>query len=109
MRDQAAIASTPEPPYFAVIFTSLRTEGDNGYAAAANRMVELAAQQPGFLGMESARDGVGITVSYWQDLASIQAWKMQIEHQQARATGKEKWYAAFRVRIAKVEKEYGLP
>ena len=70
-----SFAHTPAPPYYAVIFTSLRTEGDQGYGATAERMVELAAQQPGFLGVESAREGLGITVSYWADLASIAAWK----------------------------------
>ncbi len=70
------IATTPKPPYYAVIFTSVRTEGDqDNYAAMADKMVQLAAEQPGFLGIESAREGVGITVSYWQDLASIKQWK----------------------------------
>lgn len=77
------IASTPEPPYYAVIFTSLRTDGDNGYGEMAVRMVELAAQQPGFLGVESAREEVGITVSYWKDLESIKAWKADLEHKEA--------------------------
>ncbi len=72
------IATTPEPPYYAVIFTSIRTEGDNGYSAMANKMVELASQQPGFLGLESAREDVGITVSYWKDLDSIKKWKNNI-------------------------------
>jgi len=79
----SVIANTPKPPYFAVIFTSTRTEGDNGYGDMANRMVELAGQQPGFLGMESAREGVGITVSYWVDLDSIKNWKANSEHLEA--------------------------
>ena len=100
------IANTPQPPYYAVIFTSIRTEGDQGYADMAERMVALAAQQPGFLGVESARNEVGITVSYWRDLASIQQWKMHIEHQEAQRLGHEKWYATFKTRIAKVERDY---
>jgi len=103
-----AIAQTPEPPYYAVIFTSLRTEGDAGYGAMAERMLELAARQPGFLGVESARDGVGITVSYWADLESIRNWKLHAEHQVAQQLGRESWYAAFKTRIAKVERDYGL-
>ena len=102
------IANTPQPPYYAVIFTSIRTEGDQGYANMAERMVALAAQQPGFLGVESARNEVGITVSYWRDLASIQLWKMHIEHQEAQRLGHEKWYATFKTRIAKVERDYGF-
>lgn len=102
------IAHTPAPPYYAVIFTSLRTEGDSGYAAMAERMVELAAQQPGFLGVESARETVGITVSYWADLESIRAWKANAEHLEAQRLGHQKWYAAFKVRIAKVERDYAL-
>lgn len=102
------LATTPEPPYYAVIFTSRRTEGDDGYAEMASRMMALAQQQPGFLGVESAREDVGITVSYWTDLASIQAWKRQAEHRQAQALGRERWYADYRVRIAKVERDYGL-
>jgi len=100
------IAKTPEPPYYAVIFTSVRTEIENGYAQMADRMVELAAEQPGFLGVESARNEIGITVSYWTDLASIKNWKMNAEHTIARETGRSDWYKAFKVRIAKVERDY---
>lgn len=102
------IAATPAPPYYAVIFTSHRTEGDNGYDAMAARMVELAQQQTGFLGVESAREEVGITVSYWADLVSIKQWKANVEHLQAQKTGREQWYREFRVRIAKVERDYGV-
>ncbi len=102
------IAATPPAPYYAVIFTSLRTEGDNGYGDMADRMVALAAQQPGFLGVESAREGLGITVSYWQDLASIKAWKMNAEHLVAQQTGRSDWYTHYKTRIAKVERDYGM-
>ncbi len=101
------IATTPEPPYYAVIFTSLRSEGDHGYADMARRMVELACAQPGFLGMESARDGLGITVSYWQSLEAIRAWKENAEHRAAQARAPE-WYAGFRVRVCRVERSYGF-
>lgn len=100
------IARTPEPPYYAVIFTS-KLAGEEGYADTADRMAELAARQPGFLGMESARDELGVTVSYWRDLAAIEAWKNHVDHAEARRRGREDWYAAYRVRIALVEKEYG--
>lgn len=102
------IANTPEPPYYAVIFTSLRTDEDAGYGAMAERMVELVQRQSGFLGMESARDGVGITVSYWRDLESIRNWKVELEHKEAQRLGREKWYSAFKTRIARVERDYGL-
>ncbi len=102
------IAQTPQAPYYAVIFTSTRTDDDNGYGITAQRMVELAQQQPGFLGIESAREDVGITVSYWQDLPSIRAWKSNTEHLQAQKKGRSDWYDAFKVRIAKVERDYGL-
>jgi heme-degrading monooxygenase HmoA len=101
------IAKTPKPPYYAVIFTSHRTEGDEGYAEAAARMVELASRQTGFLGIESVREDVGITVSYWSDLDSIKQWKANMAHQEAQRIGKEKWYASFKVRISKVERDYG--
>ncbi len=101
-------ANTPPPPYYAVIFTSIRTAGDNGYGMMAERMVELAAQQPGFLGVESARDELGVTVSYWQDLESIQRWKQQVEHREAQRLGRSEWYAAYKVRIARVEREYSF-
>lgn len=103
------IATTPKPPYYAVIFTSVRTEGDqDNYAAMADKMVQLAAEQPGFLGIESAREGVGITVSYWQDLASIKQWKANAEHLLAQKLGREQWYRSFKTRIAKVERDYGI-
>lgn len=103
----STVASTPEPPYYAVIFTSLRTDGDRGYSAMSDKMVELAARQSGFLGVESAREDLGITVSYWSDLASIKQWKANAEHLLAQKLGHEKWYSSFSVRIARVEHEYG--
>jgi len=100
------IARTPEPPYYAVIFTSNRTEGDNDYAAVSDLMIKLAEKQPGFLGVEHARDTLGITVSYWKDLESIKNWKHQTEHTQARNRGRSEWYHSFKVRIAKVDRDY---
>lgn len=102
------IARTPQPPYYAVIFTTKRTEGDNGYAAMADRMVELAAAQEGFLGIESAREDLGITVSYWASLEAIRAWKQNAEHLQAQRLGRESWYADFTLRVARVERDYGM-
>ncbi|KGJ93658.1 antibiotic biosynthesis monooxygenase family protein [Colwellia psychrerythraea] len=102
------ISNTPKPPYYAVIFTSTRSEGDNGYGKMANRMVELAQEQAGFLGVESAREEVGITVSYWADLDSIKNWKANAEHLQAQKMGRQSWYESFRVRISKVERDYGI-
>ena len=100
------IADTPEPPYYAVIFTSIRTPVDNGYYQMAEHMLELAAQQPGFLGVESARETVGITVSYWSDLESIKRWKNHVEHREAQKLGYEQWYSSFKTRISKVERDY---
>ncbi len=102
------IAKTPQAPYYAVIFTSLRRERDFGYAETADKMVELASQQPGFLGIESAREELGITVSYWSDLESIRQWKAQLDHQLAQQLGRERWYSAFKTRIAKVERDYSF-
>jgi len=102
------IAKTPKPPYYAVIFTSRRTEGDHGYGQMSEKIVELASQQPGFLGVESAREDVGLTVSYWRDLESIKLWKENVDHRQAQNMGHEKWYSSFKVRIARVEHDYGI-
>jgi heme-degrading monooxygenase HmoA len=103
------LATTPDPPYYAVIFTSVRTEADAAeYAAMAARMDAMAADQPGYLGLESAREGVGITVSYWRDLDSIAAWKRHADHLMAQQLGRTRWYRDYRVRVAKVEREYGL-
>lgn len=101
------IAETPEPPYYAVIFTSLRTDRDEGYSKTAAEMMALAAEQPGFLGVESAREGLGITVSYWSDMESIRNWKANAAHKAARKKGKSLWYSDYRVRISKVEESYG--
>lgn len=103
-------ASLPPGPCYAVIFSSRRSgEDDAGYAAAADRMVELAAAQPGFLGVESARgaDGFGITVSYWASEAAIAAWRRHAEHTAAREQGRARWYEAFELRVARVERAYG--
>lgn len=102
------IASTPKPPYYAVIFTSVRTEGDNGYSEMAERMIELARLQDGFLGVESARNELGITVSYWRDEDSIKAWKEHVEHSIARKFGRDAWYQSFKTRIARVERDYSF-
>ena len=102
------IAKTPQPPYYAVIFTSLRTDVDEGYGDTAQRMAELASQQPGYLGMESVRDGLGITVSYWESLEAIKAWKQVAEHLVAQSRGRKEWYSAFKTRICKVERDYGF-
>jgi heme-degrading monooxygenase HmoA len=106
-----SFARTPEPPYYAVIFTSTRTEVDDGYGTMADRMVELASQQPGFLGVESTRgaEGVGITVSYWSSLEAIAAWKANVEHRLAQTSGHRKWYRHFETRIARVERAYSGP
>ncbi len=101
-------AATPEPPYYAVIFTSRRTEGDEGYGAMTELMERLAAEQPGYLGMEAAREGLGITVSYWRDLEAIAAWKRHMDHSAAQRFGRERWYTAYTVRIAKVERAYAF-
>jgi len=100
------IANTPEAPYYAVIFSSLTTTAGEGYTDTAARMVELAARQPGFLGVESAREELGITVSYWSDLDSIKAWKRNAEHLEAQKMGREKWYSNYKTRIARVERDY---
>ncbi|MBL8980715.1 MAG: antibiotic biosynthesis monooxygenase [Gemmatimonadetes bacterium] len=107
----SAFARLPDPPYYAVIFSSQRTPGDQGYGATAERMVELAQQQPGFLGMESTRgaDGFGITVAYFRDEASIAAWKANAEHRQAQRMGHTTWYEHFELRVARVERAYGGP
>jgi heme-degrading monooxygenase HmoA len=106
-----SFARTPEPPYYAVIFTSTRSAGDDGYAEMAERMLALASQQPGFLGVESARgtDGLGITVSYWASEEAIRAWKAVAEHRLAQAAGRERWYQHFETRVARVERAYGGP
>ncbi len=99
-------ADTPTPPYYAVIFTSTKTDEDRGYAAMSDKMVALVQQQEGFLGFESAREEIGITVSYWRDEASILAWKADLAHQEAQEKGKNSWYTDYRIRIAKVERDY---
>jgi heme-degrading monooxygenase HmoA len=110
-------APSPQAPYYAVIFTSLRhadgadLSGMPDYGATADRMVELAQQQPGFLGVESARgeDRLGITVSYWRSEADIQAWKAHAEHRIAQETGQARWYEHYVTRVAKVERAYAGP
>lgn len=102
------LAETPKPPYYVVIFSNHLNIDAEGYHQMATRMVELASCQPGFLGIESARSDMGITVSYWDSLESIQAWKQNAEHREAQRLGREQWYSDFRVRVAKVERDYGL-
>ena len=100
------IASTPQPPYYAVIFTSLRTNVDEGYNEMSDLIVELAKQQEGYLGHESARNEIGITVSYWKSLDAIKKWKENSEHLLAQKLGKQKWYTHYKTRICLVERDY---
>lgn len=102
------IANTPTPPYYAVIFTSINTDENNGYAEMADLMVELASQQAGFIGVESARNELGITVSYWKDLDSIRKWKQHTEHKIAQKKGRSEWYKQYKTRISRVERDYGF-
>lgn len=106
------IADTPQPPYYAVVFTNMRNTDNEAanqdYAKTAQRMVELGSQEPGFLGIESVRDGLGITVSYWADTESIKRWKQNCEHLVAQEKGQKQWYAAYKTRICKVERDYGF-
>jgi heme-degrading monooxygenase HmoA len=105
----APLADTPDPPYVAVIFSSTRTDGDAGYAAMSRSMEDLAAQQPGYLGIESARDDrVGITVSYWADDDAARRWKQVAAHLVAQRRGREVWYSDYRVRVARVDRDYGM-
>ena len=103
------IARTPEPPYWAVIFTSIRTDGDRGYTETAARMEALANEQPGFLGLEHARDAsCGLTVSYWSSQDAIAAWKQNVDHLEAQRRGRSDWYVRYRVRVCRVERAYGF-
>ena len=102
------IAKTPQPPYYAVIFTTIRTDVDENYEATAQQMEELAKEQVGYLGLESARAAVGITVSYWESLEAITNWKNNLEHIVAREKGRAVWYQQYQLRICKVEREYGF-
>jgi len=102
------IAQTPNTPYYAVIFTSIRTNLELEYNDMALKMEELAKEQLGFLGIESARNTIGITVSYWQSLEAIKDWKNHVEHSIARDRGKKEWYQQFKVRICKVERDYSF-
>ncbi len=101
-------AATPEPPYYAVVFTSLRTPVDEGYAETAAEMLRLVREQPGFLGVDSARgaDGLGITVAYFRDEESIARWREQADHADARRRGRERWYQRYAVHVARVERAY---
>jgi heme-degrading monooxygenase HmoA len=107
----SAIATNLEPPYYAVVFSNqaVTNPPDSSYSEMAKRMNELAAQQPGYLGIESVRDndGFAITVSYWKDIGSIKNWKQVAEHLTAQQKGQNEWYAEYRVRICRVEREYG--
>ncbi len=106
---ESPFANTPAPPYVAVVFTSTRTEGDQGYAAMSAAMDELAARQPGYLGIEGVRDGdLAITVSYWVDHEAARAWKAVAEHTVAQRRGREVWYQDYRVRVATVERDYAM-
>lgn len=108
----ASLTPPHEPPYYAVIFTSRRTPVDERYGEIAQQMTERATQQPGYLGVDSVRDpvsGIGITVSYWRDEASISAWRRQSEHVLAQRMGMTKWYETYVTHVARVERSYGFP
>ena len=104
-------SKAPEPPYYAVVFTSVLGDDRDGYDAMGGALVELAKRQSGYLGIETTRgaDGLGITVSYWKDEESILAWKQQTQHLLAQKNGIERWYSHYELRVAKVERAYSGP
>ncbi|MES2759345.1 MAG: antibiotic biosynthesis monooxygenase [Pseudomonadota bacterium] len=102
------IADTPAAPYYAVIFTSIRSANEDGYGAMAEAMAASAATQPGFLGVESAREEIGITVSYWDSLEAIKAWKQDAAHLVAQKLGRDNWYTSYKTRICHVAHDYGF-
>ena len=104
----STVTNTPKPPYYAVIFTSIKIKEDKGYSNMSDKMVELVSKQDGFIGFESAREELGITISYWRDEESIKKWKANLEHQEAQKLGKELWYKQYKIRVAKVERDYEL-
>lgn len=111
---RVATAPTPvpahDPPYYAVVFTSLRTEDDDGYVETAERMGELVREVPGFLGEDSARTpgGLSVTVAYFRDLAGIEKWREHAEHRAAKAYRREHWYERYSLHIARVEHSHGF-
>ncbi len=102
------IAKTPKPPYYAVIFSTIRTDINEGYEDMALKMEELAKQQDGYLGIESVRNEMGITISYWENVEAILNWKNNVEHTIAREKGRALWYKKYQLRICKVERDYGF-
>ena len=100
------IANTPQAPYYAVIFSAVRTSKNQGYAETNTFMNQLVTKQDGFLGMESAQSELGITISYWRDLEAIKTWKDDLDHKAAQIKGQKTWYSHYKVRIAKVEHDY---
>lgn len=102
------IAKTPQPPYYAVIFTNELTVDTDGYEEMADKMCQMALKQPGCLGFESARNGLGITISYWESLEAIKNWKANTEHLEAQKMGRDIWYKYYKTRICKVERDYGF-
>ena len=100
------LAAIYEVPYYAVIFTSVQTESLEGYEEMAEEMERLGSAQPGFLGIDSARSGVGITVSYWRTLEAVREWKANLDHLEAQRKGRVQWYSSYTVRVAKVERNY---
>lgn len=102
------IADTPEPPYYAVLFTTVYSEISDGYKELGEQMIDLAASQPGFLGMETARKDIGILLSYWADLSSIAAWREVSAHRTAQRLGQKRWFNSYKIRICRVERDYGF-
>lgn len=98
------IADIDQKEYYSVIFSSVRTPGDNGYSEMADEMVKISSIQSGFLGIESTRDGHGngITVSYWNTIEDINKWKNNTDHLLAQKYGQEKWYKEYALRITKI-------
>jgi heme-degrading monooxygenase HmoA len=97
-----------ETPYYVVIFTSRKSADLHGYAEMAERMQTLCSAQPGFLKIvhSTSDEGASITSCYWQDLASISAWKANADHQVAQDQGIARWYDEYQIEIARIERAY---
>ena len=102
------LAITPKPPYYTVIFSSIRSVESKDYDSMSKKMIELVEKQPGFLGFECAKETIGITVSYWENLDSIKEWYNNIDHKIAQDKGRLEWYDSYTVRVARVERSYSF-
>ena len=96
---------------YAVIFEVYPSEsGKSKYLDIASELRKFLLDRPGFISIERfqsfSEEGKILSLSFWEDEESIEAWRNLLEHRNAQQLGKDKLFNSYRIRVAEVVRDY---